>query len=153
MAIVASVTPVVVLSEYDPSTVTGFLKDASDITLGVAISYEEYIRNGSNYASIIKSEFDNVTFGYQMKHGAIVKNNGTLDFTRCDELVNLVGMPIFGHVLAWHQNNNGDYLRSLATGSASSSNALNLINNGDFEQGTGNTFTSAGLHGRARLPG
>ncbi len=141
MAIVASVTPVVVLSEYDPSTVTGFLKDASDITLGVAISYEEYIRNGSNYASIIKSEFDNVTFGYQMKHGAIVKNNGTLDFTRCDELVNLVGMPIFGHVLAWHQNNNGDYLRSLATGSASSSNALNLINNGDFEQGTGNIFT------------
>ena len=141
MDFVASVTPVVVLSEYDPSTITGFLKDASEITLGVAISYEEYIKNGSNYASIIKSEFDNVTFGYQMKHGAIVKNNGTLDFTRCNELVNLAGMPIFGHVLAWHQNNNGDYLRSLATASASSMTAPNLINNGDFEQGTGNTFT------------
>lgn len=141
MAVVNPVPPVVVLSEYDPYTVTGFLKDATDIPLGVAISYEEYTKNGANYASIIKSEFDNVTFGYQMKHGAIVKNSGTLDFTRCDELVNLTGMPIFGHVLAWHQNNNGDYLRSLATGSASSATAPNLINNGDFEQGTGNTFT------------
>ena len=141
MAVIVPINPVVVLSEYDPSMVTGFLKDATDIPLGVAISYEEYTRNGANYASIIKSEFDNVTFGYQMKHGAIVKNSGALDFTRCDELVNLAGMPIFGHVLAWHQNNNGDYLRSLATGSASSAIAPNLINNGDFEQGTGNTFT------------
>ena len=141
MAVVTPVPPVVVLSEYDPSTVTGFLKDVTDIPLGVAISYEEYTKNGANYAAIIKSEFDNVTFGYQMKHGAIVRNSGALDFTRCDELVNLVGMPIFGHVLAWHQNNNGDYLRSLATGSASSATAPNLINNGDFEQGSGNIFT------------
>ena len=141
MAVITPVTPVVTLSEYDPSTTTGFLKDATDISLGVAITAEEYTKNGANYASIIKSEFDNVTFGYQMKHGAIVKNTGALDFTRCDELVNLAGMPIFGHVLAWHQNNNGDYLRSLATGSASNATAPNLINNGDFEQGTGNTFT------------
>lgn len=115
MAVIALATSVVVLSEYDPFITTGFLKDATDISLGVVITTEKCTKNGANYASIIKSEFDNATFGYQMKHGAIVRNIGALDFTRCGELVNLVGMLIFGHVLAWHRNNNGIYLRLLAT--------------------------------------
>jgi endo-1,4-beta-xylanase len=134
-------TPAVVVSPYDPSTVTGLLKDATDIPLGVAVTTEEFNANGANYANIVKNEFDNVTFGYHMKHGSIVRNNGDLDFTRCDALVSLAGLPIFGHVLAWHQNNNGDYLRSLTTGASSNSSAPNLLINGDFEQGTGNTFT------------
>lgn len=134
-------TPAVVVSPYDPTTVTGFLKDATDIPIGVAVSTEEFRNNGANYANIVKSEFNNVTFGYHMKHGAIVRNNGDLDFTRCDELVNLSGLPVFGHVLAWHQNNNGDYLRSLALGSSAAASGPNLITNGDFEQGTGNSFT------------
>jgi endo-1,4-beta-xylanase len=134
-------TPAVAVSPYDPLTVTGLLKDATDIPLGVAVTTEEFNANGASYANIVKNEFDNVTFGYHMKHGSIVRNNGDLDFTRCDALVNLAGLPIFGHVLAWHQNNNGDYLRSLATGASSNSSAPNLLINGDFEQGTGNTFT------------
>ncbi|KAB7729948.1 hypothetical protein F5984_12230 [Rudanella paleaurantiibacter] len=125
---------------YNPTDVTGTLKEAADFPVGVAIAYD-LMKNDPRYAALVKSEFDNVTFEYQMKHGAMVRNNGTIDFTRTDELVNLVGMPVYGHVLAWHQNNNGDYLRSLAS-TAVSSNPVNLIENGDFEAGSGNTFTN-----------
>lgn len=125
---------------FDPTSVVGVLKDATDIPVGVAVSYD-LMKNDPQYAALVKSEFDNVTYEYQMKHGAMVRANGSIDYNRSDELLNLVGMPVFGHVLAWHQNNNGDYLRSLATGTVSSGTAPNLINNGDFEQGTGNNFT------------
>ena len=135
------VPPVVTLSEYDPATVTGFLKDATDIPIGMAVTLDEFTKNGAAFSSIVKSEFDNVTFGWEMKHGAICRSNGSLDFTRADNLANAAGVPVFGHVLAWHQNNNGDYLRSLATDISTTSSGINLINNGDFEQGTGNSFT------------
>ncbi len=54
-------------------------------------------------------------------------------------LVNSGGLSVYGHVLAWYQNNNGSYLRSLLTAGASGP-SLNL--NGSFEQGTINTLSN-----------
>ena len=117
-----------------PDTTT--LKQAASYPVGVAISYD-LMKNNSSYASLVKQQFDRVTFEYQMKHGANVRNDGSFDFSRTDELVNLIqaaGMDVFGHTLVWHQNNNGTYLRTLTGGSTGS----NLISNAGFE----NDFTN-----------
>src|SRR5215207_2871500 len=66
--------------DYD--TVTP-LKEAADFPIGVAISYSP-ILNDPAYVSIVKRDFDAVTFDYNMKHGAIVQSNGTLDFSKAD---------------------------------------------------------------------
>ena len=114
------------------------LKEIASYTTGVAISYD-LMKNNISYSGLVKKEFDRVTFEYQMKHGANVLNNGVFEFSRADELVNIAqaaGLEVYGHTLAWHQNNNGTYLRSLtgATGS-------NLVLNPGFENDFTNWFT------------
>lgn len=125
---------------FNPDANSGTLKDAADFPVGVAIDYTPMMGN-ANYANIVKTEFDNVTFGYQMKHGAIVRDNGTMDFTSADELVNAVGeLDIYGHTLGWHQNQNATWLKSYAGITIPA--ATNLILNGDFEAGSGNNLTN-----------
>ena len=112
------------------TTAPSVLKDAATPPMGVAISYDLF-KNNSAYASLVKSQFDRVTAEYQMKHGANVKNDGSYDFSKTDDFVNLAqagGLSVFGHTLAWHQNNNGTYLRSL-----SGTVGPNLVVNNRFE--------------------
>ncbi|MFI5130306.1 MAG: endo-1,4-beta-xylanase [Chitinophagales bacterium] len=119
---------------------TGPLKNGASFYVGLAIDYTQYITD-ANYANLVSREINNVTFGYHMKHGAVVKNDGSFDFARTDEMVNkasAAGLWIFGHTLTWHQNQNGDYLRSLAT-VAGSTDAF-AGQNGDFELGTATSF-------------
>ena len=122
------------------TTGTGPLKNGAAFHVGLAVDYTQYI-NDANYASLVHKEANNVSFGYHMKHGAVVKNDGSFDFARTDEMVNkasAAGLWIFGHTLTWHQNQNGDYLRSLAT-VAGSTDAF-AGQNGDFEQGSATSF-------------
>ncbi len=114
---------------------------ASGFAMGVGIIYS-LMNTSASYASVVKNQFNTVTFEYEMKHGAIVQNDGSYNFTNADELLGLVnsdGLSVYGHVLAWYQNNNGSYLRSLLTAGASGP-SLNL--NGSFEQGTINTLSN-----------
>ena len=115
------------------------LKEASSIPIGVGISYDLFKTN-TNYSSLVKTHFDRITPEYQMKHGAVVKNDGSFDFTKTDELINVLvpaaGLTVFGHTLAWHQNNNGNYLRSL-----SGTTGPNLVLNSGYENGFTNWFT------------
>jgi endo-1,4-beta-xylanase len=124
---------------YD-TTGTGPLKSGASFYVGLAIDYNQY-KNDATYAATVHKEANNVTLGYQQKHGAIVKNDGSFDFTRTDEMVNQAsadGLWVFGHTLTWHQNQNGDYLRSLAT--VAGSTDVFSGQNGDFEQGTATSF-------------
>ncbi len=132
-----------------PNTDTiGVLKDAASakgFAMGFAIEYA-LMKNNPAYAAIVKREASAVTFGYHMKHGAIIKDNGSFDFAATDELVNIstnAGLEIFGHTLAWHQNQNGNYLRSLTVGSGTG--APNLLPSGDLEAGSGTSGTGTGL--------
>ena len=115
------------------------LKDAASYTIGVGVSYE-LLKNNTNYAGLVKTQFDRITPEYQMKHGPNVKNDGSLDFAKTDELVNTLaaanGLTVFGHTLVWHQNNNGTYLRSLG-----GTTGANLVLNAGFENGFTNWFT------------
>ena len=136
------------------------LKAEADFPIGVAISYTGMM-NDARYQEIVKRDFDAVTFEYNMKHGAIVGASGTLDFSQADALVDkstAAGVAVFGHTLVWHQNNNGDYLRSLGTTSAASGPDLLADLNGKFENsGSGTTpatifqgwFGSTGGNGAA----
>jgi endo-1,4-beta-xylanase len=120
------------------TTTPSILKDASGVPVGVGISYDLF-KNNAGYAALVKAQFDRVTAEYQMKHGPNVKNDGSYDLTKTDDFVNLAqagGLAVHGHVLAWHQNNNGTYLRSL-TGTT----GPNLVVNPGFENGYTNWFT------------
>lgn len=122
---------------------SGVLKEASSVPIGMAIDYD-FIANTNKDRHIVLREASNVTFGYTMKHGAVVKADGSLDFTRADALlanVNAAGLEVYGHTLVWHQNQNGTYLRSLIPGS-NGNVATNLVANGGFETGTGSTFNN-----------
>ena len=121
----------------NPNDTSGPLKQVASFPIGMAIDYTTF-KNNSNYRNTVSGEVDQVTFGYQMKHGAIVKDDGSFDFSRADELLNLAnaaGLEVFGHTLVWHENQNGNYLRSLTV--SSGSGGPNLLPSGDFESGTG----------------
>lgn len=121
---------------------TTTLKQMASYPVGVAVNYD-LMKGNASYSSLVKKEFDRVTFEYQMKHGANVRNDGSYDFSRSDELVTLVqgvGLDVYGHTLVWHQNNNGTYLRSLTN-----TTGPNLLLNGGFESDYTNWFTQVSL--------
>ncbi len=123
-----TVTPVSPNPTAPADTTT--IKGATDIITGVAVSYD-LMKNNTAYASLVKEQFDRVTFEYQMKHAPNVQNDGSFNFTNTDELVNLVqsaGMKIHGHTLVWHQNNNGTYLRSLVAPGGSGYDSARVSN-------------------------
>ena len=83
--------------------------------LGGAIDMPQYSSRGVMYR-LINSNFDEVTAGYGMKHGAIVQANGSMDFSGVNttiETAKAAGTSIFGHTLVWHANQNATYLNSL----------------------------------------
>jgi endo-1,4-beta-xylanase len=114
----------------------GILKEATDIPLGVAIDYTPTL-NDANYISLVKKEFDGVTFSYNMKHGSIVQNDGSLNFTAADAMLNNCGsLEIFGHTLGWHENQNAGYLKNFSGIVAGTGPDLSL--NGGFESNLNN---------------
>lgn len=101
-----------ILNVVNFSDTSAALKDGTDIAMGVAIDYAP-MTTDAKYAAVVKRDFDAVTFGYQMKHGAIVQDDGTLNYTRADALVAACsGLSIFGHTLGWHSNQNATYLKN-----------------------------------------
>ncbi|HET7897321.1 MAG TPA: endo-1,4-beta-xylanase, partial [Flavisolibacter sp.] len=124
---------------------TAPLKDAADFPIGVAINYTPMTDAG--YAALVKRDFDAVTFGWEMKHGAIVRNDGSKDYSLADQLMNLsttAGVNVFGHTLVWYQNNNGDYLRSLTNTLTPTGSDMLASLNGNFDKaGSGSTLFDA----------
>jgi endo-1,4-beta-xylanase len=109
------------------------LKDAAAFPVGAAVSSAPFL-NDPGYSAVAKRDFDAVTFEYLMKHGAIVQDNGAMNFNNTDALVAAVGpMDIFGHTLNWHANNNATYLKNYA-GITVPAATENLSNPG-FESG------------------
>lgn len=121
------------------------LKKAAQYQLGVGIEYDSMVNKGA-YTTMVLSQFNNVTFGYSMKHGAIVQADGSYNFSQADNLMTICtqgGLGVYGHTLCWYQNNNGNYLRSLLAlpGNTPAPN-LSILLNGTFEAGSGNSFTN-----------
>lgn len=112
------------------------LKDAAGIPIGVAINYGPWTTEPL-FGEIAKRDFDQAVFGYEMKHGAVVQNNGTYNFTQADALVAAAGsMDIFGHTLCWHQNQNATYLKNFSGITVPAPSEL--LSNPGFESGLTN---------------
>mgnify|MGYP002624052170 CR=1 FL=1 len=91
-------------SGNDGNLSLGDLAALQGIKLGAAFTYGEYTGN-KQIAEILTTEFKAVTFGNEMKHDAIVKTSGQMDFTTADKMAGWAeqaGTELFGHVLGWH---------------------------------------------------
>ncbi|MBL0736730.1 endo-1,4-beta-xylanase [Flavobacterium sp. GN10] len=97
------------ISRYEP------LKNYSDFSLGNGIGISLYMSDPA-YRKIVNENFDEVTPGYEMKHGAMVNAKGEIDFTNVDEFIaatKSAGLKVFGHTLVWHSNQNASYLNGI----------------------------------------
>jgi endo-1,4-beta-xylanase len=132
-------TPTPVVTTTDTSTLKG---SSTGMFFGMAVTYNLFA-NTAAYASTVKGQVNQVTFGNEMKYASIVQNDGSLNFTTADALYTLcnnAGIQVYGHNLCWYTQQNTNYLNTLTTGTTTSS--VNLALNGSFESGIStNWFT------------
>ena len=132
------VAPVATLSIAEKINLYEPLKNYTSLKMGVGIDADLYLNNAS-YRKLINDNFDELTCGYSMKHAALVKSDGTVDFSYMDSFLTqtkAAGITIFGHTLCWHSNQNAAYLNGLiAPGVVAGTSGPNVVKNGDFETG------------------
>ncbi|MCF3107717.1 endo-1,4-beta-xylanase [Niabella sp. CC-SYL272] len=108
--------------------------------LGVGVSLDNYVNKTVMYR-LVNSNFDELVPGYELKHGAVVQADGSLNLTKVIKLLQTAkdaGMQVYGHTLTWHANQNATYLNGLITG-ASGTTAI------DFEKDDiGRTYPMTG---------
>ena len=129
------------------------LKSYTNFKLGIGIGLAEYMENES-YRNIVNANFDDITIGYDMKHGAMVNTMGAINFTRVDAMLAKLqeaGLTTFGHTLVWHANQNASYLNGLIAPTilpdAAGANAIDLtgLQNGSFSGGWAKSNPGAGI--------
>ena len=131
------------ISRYEP--LKAYLPNAN-FKLGCGVGLNEYV-NDETYRQLVNENFNDITIGYMMKHGAVVQSDGSLNFNYIDELfdkTNEAGISVFGHNLVWHQNQNAAYLNGLIAPTVlpgdAGSNSLDLtgLQDGSFTGWTRN---------------
>ncbi len=134
------------------------LKTYSGMRLGVGVSASLYGETEA-YTKLANDNFNDLTIGYAMKHGPMVQNDGSIDFSTVDKFLQLsknAGLTLYGHTLVWHQNQNASYLNSLIaptyeTDNSGSNNTLSLsgledasLNGWSGNKGAGTTVEATG---------
>ncbi len=96
-----------------PDDTSVALKSVAQFPIGIAINRGLYGPNAL-YTTVANRDFNSFTFENEMKHDQIVQSNGTYDYTRADALINSIPTTnnVYGHVLAWHAQQNLTYLRT-----------------------------------------
>jgi endo-1,4-beta-xylanase len=128
------------IDEYATADTTGTLKGSASYDIGTGVRLNLF-RDDPAYLSLVKTQFDMITFENELKHSALVTDAGVNSFTRSDEFVNLAqaaGLKIHGHALVGFQGNNAAYLYSLR----SPTTEVNAMLNSGFETGSGNNFNN-----------
>lgn len=105
--------------------------------LGSGISISDYNSQNVMYR-LVNKNFDEMTAGYGMKHGAIVQSDGSLNLDGVNEFITKASeasIPIFGHTLCWHANQNATYLNKLIAADtlATTGPGWDLVTAADFE--------------------
>lgn len=122
------------ISRYEP------LKNYTNFVLGNGIGTDLYMSDDA-YRKIVNENFDEVTPGYEMKHGAMVNAKGEINFANIDAFIaetKKAGLKVFGHTLVWHSNQNASYLNGLIAPTvipgSSGTNVLDVagLKNGTF---------------------
>ena len=130
--------------------------------VGIGAGADLYISDPA-YKQVIDENFQMITTGNAMKHAAVVRNNGTLDFTTIDAFFDAIpaDMKVLGHTFLWHTQQRQAYLKSLIAPEViietdPDDKLENIILNSDFE--AGNTagwgaWSSAGASQKIAGPG
>ncbi|GAA4300267.1 endo-1,4-beta-xylanase [Aestuariibaculum suncheonense] len=105
--------------------------------LGAGISLSDYINRNVIYR-LSNRNFDELTAGYAMKHGAVVQSDGSLNLDNVNEFLTSASeseVSVFGHTLAWHANQKATYLNKLIAPDTLSSTGpgWDTITAADFE--------------------
>lgn len=114
---------------------------------GAGASLQPYLSKGVIYR-LINSNFDEITLGYEMKHGAVVQADGSLALTNVKNLLETAskaGITVFGHTLAWHANQNATYLKGLIAPvviPSSGGPTWDLVIGADFETDNASVYQS-----------
>ena len=113
-----------------------------DFKLGAGISLTDYTSKSLMYR-LVNKNFDDITLGYEMKHGAIVQADGSLALVNVNKLLTTAkeaNVSVYGHTLCWHSNQNATYLKKLIAPDviASTGPGWDLVTGADFE--TDNTL-------------
>lgn len=122
----------------------------ANFKLGAGISLSQYTSKSVMYR-LVNRNFDEITLGYEMKHGAIVKSDGSLNLDNVNELLETAqeaNVSVFGHTLCWHANQNATYLKKLIAPDVLSSTGpgWDLITANDFETDNSSNYQfNAGL--------
>ena len=108
-----------------------------DFKLGAGISLNDYTSKSLMYR-LVNKNFDEITLGYEMKHGAIVQADGGLALDNVNKLLTTAkeaNVSVFGHTLCWHANQNATYLKKLIAPDVLSSTGpgWDVITANDFE--------------------
>lgn len=83
--------------------------------LGGAIAATDFNNKGVVYG-LIRTNFDEMTPGNEMKYASIVRDDGSMDFNTVVDFVENAkeaGITIYGHTLGWHAQQNMTYLNGL----------------------------------------
>ena len=123
------------------------LAERAGLKLGASFTYWEY-RNNPKVADILKRDFAAVTFGNEMKHDAIVQDNGNYSFANADPMAawaKTCGAELFGHTLGWHSQQRREYLNNVLANAAANNNASLLQKNWNFETGTLDGYDAQGF--------
>lgn len=125
---------------------------APNMNVGLGLGADLYI-NDAAYRTIADANFQMFTTGNAMKHSAVVKANGELNFTTIDAFLNLVpaDIQIYGHNFLWHTQQKQTYLKSLIAPEVvvevgDDDVCENIVSNYGFEGGNANGWT--GLWGK-----
>jgi len=86
--------------------------DTATFKLGCGVTATDFNLKGTLYRMIM-SNFNEITPLSEMKHGSIVGDDGTVNFSNLDALLlsaKAAGISVYGHPLCWHSNQNATYL-------------------------------------------
>ncbi len=111
----ANFTELDYLKEYDVLKSYVDRSSNANFKLGAGVSVDEFNKKAMVH-SVMVSNFDELTAGWEMKHGAIVQNNGVLNTGRLERFITTAkesGISIYGHTLLWHANQNTKYLNGI----------------------------------------
>lgn len=112
--------------------------------LGAGVSLSEYTSKGVMYR-LVNSNFDEVTLGYEMKHGAVVQEDGSLSLGNVEvflEETSKAGLTVYGHTLCWHANQNAEYLNSLIAPTVTAGPSWDEVTGADFETDDASNYQS-----------
>lgn len=113
----------------------------SGLNVGIGVSEDLYL-NDTKYKQVTDDNFHGITMGNAMKHSSVVRNNGELDFTTIDRILELIpsDMSVYGHTFIWHTQQKQNYLKTLISPQViidtdPSEKIENVVQNSDFESG------------------